>query len=154
MTDLRDAIARALSIPEHHTGWDKLTDRERDLFYMQADYAIKAFAQPTPTISQSNEATSMLHPTIYGMLLNQFQNEVEPTILKALAAEIAEATARNSTLPDGIEGLLQRLERKNCDHWPDEQCCACLVNPDGPEAASTIRSLQDQLEALRRGEAA
>lgn len=33
-------VARAISIPQHHTTWDLLTEREKDLFYMQAEYAI------------------------------------------------------------------------------------------------------------------
>jgi hypothetical protein len=42
--DLRERVARALSIPEHHTTWDLLTDRQKDLYRMQADYACKEFA--------------------------------------------------------------------------------------------------------------
>lgn len=40
--ELRWKVARAISIPQHHTTWDTLTEREKDLFYMQADYAIYA----------------------------------------------------------------------------------------------------------------
>lgn len=40
----RETVARALSIPEHHTGWDLLTDAEKDLFYRQADCALTALA--------------------------------------------------------------------------------------------------------------
>jgi hypothetical protein len=49
--ELREEIARALSIPQHHTTWDTLTWQEKDLFYMQADYALHVFASrlsPTP----------------------------------------------------------------------------------------------------------
>ena len=42
-----EKVARAISIPQHHTGWDSLTSMQKDLFYMQADYAIKALATPT-----------------------------------------------------------------------------------------------------------
>ena len=46
MTDPEQAkverVARAISVPQHHTGWDMLSDTEKDLFYMQAGYAIAA----------------------------------------------------------------------------------------------------------------
>jgi len=37
-----EAIARAISIPQHHTTWDLISDMEKSLFFMQAGYAVKA----------------------------------------------------------------------------------------------------------------
>jgi hypothetical protein len=34
-----EEIARAISIPEHHTGWELLSETQRDLYRMQAGYA-------------------------------------------------------------------------------------------------------------------
>ena len=35
---LVEELARALSIPQWHTAWDALPDREKDLYFMQAYY--------------------------------------------------------------------------------------------------------------------
>jgi hypothetical protein len=51
MTEMREKIARACSIPQHHTTWDTLTWQEKDLFYMQADYVI-ALIEP---VMEENE---------------------------------------------------------------------------------------------------
>jgi hypothetical protein len=40
--DLRDHLARALSVPQHHTTWDILSAEEKGLFYQQADCALLA----------------------------------------------------------------------------------------------------------------
>lgn len=45
MTELREKVARALSVPQHHTGWPLLSFAEKDLYYMQADAAISAVMQ-------------------------------------------------------------------------------------------------------------
>lgn len=47
---LIEKVARALSIPQHHTTWDTIPEVEKDLFYMQADYAIYAIRE---ALSQS-----------------------------------------------------------------------------------------------------
>jgi len=37
-----EAAARAVSVPQHHTTWDLLSDTEKDLCYMQAEAALLA----------------------------------------------------------------------------------------------------------------
>lgn len=39
---LVERVAKAISVPQHHTTWDMLSEQEKDLFYMQAEYAIAA----------------------------------------------------------------------------------------------------------------
>ena len=39
---LVERVARAISVPQHHTTWDLLTEVEQDLYRQQARYAIMA----------------------------------------------------------------------------------------------------------------
>jgi hypothetical protein len=47
-------VARAISVPEHHTTWGILTDAQKDLYYMQAEYAISAMRASIPTPEASD----------------------------------------------------------------------------------------------------
>lgn len=47
MPDLIERVAQAISIPEHHTTWDLLTDAQKDLYRHQAHYAVQLLTQPT-----------------------------------------------------------------------------------------------------------
>lgn len=49
MEAFRWQVARAISIPQHHTTWDLLSEREKDLFYMQAGYAIDTMEAAKPS---------------------------------------------------------------------------------------------------------
>jgi hypothetical protein len=46
--DRLEAVARAIAIPEHHTGYDRLTAQEKDLYRMQAYYAMAEMRYPAP----------------------------------------------------------------------------------------------------------
>lgn len=46
-------IARNLSVPEHHTTWDLLTERQKDLYFMQAQYA---YSTIQPQLEKMREA--------------------------------------------------------------------------------------------------
>ena len=39
---LVEQVARAISVPEHHTTWDLLSEMQKSLYYMQAQAAIAA----------------------------------------------------------------------------------------------------------------
>lgn len=40
--EIIEEMARALSVPQHHTPWDLLSEVEKNLYRMQADYALKS----------------------------------------------------------------------------------------------------------------
>jgi hypothetical protein len=56
---MREKIARACSIPQHHTAWDTLTWQEKALFYMQADHVLALYA---PVIEENERYRLALEP--------------------------------------------------------------------------------------------
>lgn len=62
MDDLVERVARALSVPEHHTGWRYLSGQEKNLYRMQAEYALKEI---TATRSGDKERARMAYKTGY-----------------------------------------------------------------------------------------
>lgn len=67
--ELRLHVAKALSIPQHHTSWDLLTEVEQYLFLMQADYAIAALGKlPVDDVRLRNllDALAPIRDTVAG----------------------------------------------------------------------------------------
>jgi hypothetical protein len=89
--DLVERVARAISIPQHHTTWDILTWQEKDLFYTQADYAISAMRSATPPEAARVEG---LHAPADEDALAKAARErpMTNTITEALRAELAQVT--------------------------------------------------------------
>jgi hypothetical protein len=79
--ELVERVARAISIPQHHTTWDILTWQEKDLFYTQADYAISAMRSATP------QAEDGLHPlTLSEIADQQFDEALKASFLHGAQA--------------------------------------------------------------------
>lgn len=53
---LIERVARAISVPEHHAGWEHLSATEQDLYRMQADYALKELAINDTALERAVEA--------------------------------------------------------------------------------------------------
>jgi hypothetical protein len=96
-----ERVARAISIPEHHTSWDSLSETERDLYRMQADYALKAILS---TGDDAGLAERLREDARKLTLSNGMMPAFARQYLEAAAA-ILSLTARNKALEEALRSI-------------------------------------------------
>lgn len=95
--EMLERVARAISVPQHHTTWDTLTWQEKDLFYMQADYAIKAMSSSPEAVTVMREALERAR--VFIRELATTDTIIMADTLEAEAAKIDAALSKVTVVP-------------------------------------------------------
>lgn len=143
---LVERVARAISIPQHHTTWDILTWQEKDLFYTQADYAISAMRSATPPEAARPEglpgaiAKLTALRTMTESCSQPFYVEIIDGVLAALVPQ--------SPAPSADGELVEALNVFQCgvDKWMDA-CFNDTIKADVQERCD--RFIEEALEFIQ-----
>jgi hypothetical protein len=100
-----ERVARAISIPEHHTSWDSLSETERDLYRMQADYALKAILSTGDDAGLVELIERCQRIADYS---EAYRSGVAASCLREAAAAILSLTARNKALEEELPKMVKQ----------------------------------------------